>query len=142
MRAGVYDLSPRQPVAHTTPWGQWVTRSRVEVIGNTSADRRVILLAPLVWRDPDGTEIETPEGLLSDGASLPRSTWWLMGGRLALDYLRSALVHDFACRQRTGSSVDATTRFYRGLRADGMAFWRADTCRVTVRHFGPQWGPA
>ncbi|MGL4649663.1 MAG: DUF1353 domain-containing protein [Caldilineaceae bacterium] len=134
---GVFSLAPT-----SGPWGRWLDRAQVEVFGERSAERRVALLTPLRWCDPEGLVITVPEGLLSDGASVPRVAWWLMGGRLALDYIRAAFVHDMACRTRTapfGSSTDSAVRFYRGLRADGMAFWKADLCRDAVQWFGPQW---
>jgi Protein of unknown function (DUF1353) len=136
----VHTLAPT--LGPETQWGRWLDRAQVEVYGARSTERRVVLLTPLRWRDPDGTILTVPEGLMADGASVPRFAWWLMGGRLALDYIRPAFVHDLACRMRGGvfgSSTESATRFYRGLRADGMAFWKADLCRDAVQWFGPQW---
>ena len=79
---------------------------------------------------------------MSDGATIPFGVWWLMGGRLALDYIRAAFVHDFWCETRPpgSSSHEAAVRFYNGLRADGMGYHQARWCFRGVVKFGPQWG--
>lgn len=129
-----------------TQWGAWENKgTRVEVLQHSGRERRVILLEPLTWRDPDGREVTVPEGYNSDGASLPQAVWWLMGGRLALEYIRAAMVHDFSCVFKADypalvlSEEEASIRFYRGLRADGMGFPRARLCYRGVHHFGPEW---
>lgn len=129
-------------IGPATPWGRWRDRARVEVYGHTSATRRVALLDPLTWEEPDGRLIVVPAGFMSDGATIPRVAWWCMGGRLALDYIRPAFLHDLACLVRNevfGTSGEAAHRFYRGLRADGMSHRRAHVCFLGVNYLGPQW---
>lgn len=123
--------------------GRWCNNVRVEAFGDSAATRRVVLLSPLEWQDGNGRVHVVPEGFVSDGATLPPYVWWLMGGRLALDYIRPAIMHDFACTMRRPlyepTSVDAARRFYLGLRAERMADWKATLCHVAVRYRGPQW---
>jgi len=129
-----------------TQWGAWENKgTRVEVLQHTGRERRVVLMDSLVWRDPDGQTIVVPEGYNSDGASIPYGVWWLMGGRLALEYIRAAFVHDISCVYKAqypamvGSEEEASVRFYPGLRADGMRFMKARLCYHGVSVFGPQW---
>lgn len=147
MTAGVTQWVPLRPqsMASRTQWGAWLNPVEVRVTGTSPADRRVILREPLSWENPDGSTITVPEGWTSDGATLPPATWWLLGGKLALDWIRSAIVHDFACVSGLlllPSNTAASDLFYRGLRADSMGFNRARLAYHTTRTFGPQWGPS
>ena len=108
-------------------------------------DRLVVLNEPLTWTDPDGTVITIPAGFTSDGASLPSSVWWLLGGKLSLEWISAAIVHDFSVvfyattAPFAPSHRVAAERFYRGIRADGMGFNRAKLAQHAVTMFGPQW---
>lgn len=127
-----------------TPWGIWLAPVEVLVTGSSPRDRRVVLREPLSWENPDGTTITVPDGWVSDGATLPQSTWWLLGGRLSLDWIRAAMVHDYLCAEQTlvPSNTVASEWFYRGLRADGMGYNRARLAYHATRIYGPQWGSA
>lgn len=124
------------------PFGVWTGALDVTVVRVSDGTKRVMLREPLAWTDPDGTTVTIPAGFLSDGASLPPATWWLLGGKLALDWISAALVHDYACVHRpawAATSARAHARFYDGLRADGMPAWRARAAYTAVSLFGPRW---
>ena len=139
-------LPAPQPVI-ATAWGAWENKGTlVEIIGSTTGQRKVVLREPLRWVDKDGTVITIPEGYVSDGATIPRIAWWLMGGKLSLDYIRAAFVHDYSVVYHNAmagswaqSNEIAAERFYCGLRADSMGFYKASACRIAVTRFGPQW---
>jgi hypothetical protein len=130
------------PVKRTS-WGVWLSPVEVLVMGTSARDRRVALREPLTWENPDGSTLTVPEGWTSDGATLPAATWWALGGRLSLDWIRAAIVHDYLCADatRVPSNAAASEWFYRGLRADGMGFNRARLAYHATRLYGPQWGP-
>lgn len=136
------------PYAAPTAWGWWPDQTLdVEVMTFASGRRVVVLQESLLWIDPNGAAVRVPSGFVCDGASIPRFAWILMGGKLSLDFLRSAIVHDYTILVAEGQSSvewaltsrDASVRFYRGLRADGMGFVRARTAYRTVEWFGPEW---
>jgi hypothetical protein len=60
-------------------------------LGNWS---RWTLLAPLTYTGSTGA-ITAPEGMVTDGASIPRWLWWLLSptGR----WLAAAVIHDMGC---------------------------------------------
>jgi hypothetical protein len=45
-----------------------------------------------------GEIITTPKGFLSDGASIPKPFWIIVGHPLECDNLKAALIHDFMCK--------------------------------------------
>lgn len=124
-----------------TEWGTWPSSLSVALRDIPNLGRRVMLLESLIWIDPDGRVWRVPSGFLSDGATIPAAAWWLMGGRLALGYIRAAFLHDWLCytRPKVPSSIMAAQMFHDGLRADGMSAWRATLCYQAVRWFGPGW---
>lgn len=113
----------------------------MDLTGITPTTRRVRLLESLVWIDLRFGVHRVPSGFSSDGASLPEHVWWLLGGKLSLDFVKAALLHDYYCTVRSPlvSSRLAAALFRRGLRADGMSAWRASACYYGVRWFGPTW---
>lgn len=99
----------------------------------------VVLLAPLEWRE-GANVITVPAHFYSDGASVPRLAWWLVGHPFERRLRRAAILHDYECVVREGRSTDAHARFRRALRADGCAPWRAWALWAVVRVVGPRWG--
>lgn len=43
----------------------------------------------------DGTFTVVPKGFITDGASIPKAFWSIIGGPLSRPYLYAAIVHDF-----------------------------------------------
>jgi hypothetical protein len=87
-----------------------------------------------------GEVIEVPAGFVSDGASIPRFAWTLIGHPLHRRVRRSGVLHDFECRyQLPWSSTTAHRRFGRALRVDGLGSTRAWIMERSVRGFGPRW---
>lgn len=77
-----------------------------------------------------------PNGFQTNGASIPRPFWFIVGSPYAPEVIHAALVHDwlYLCH-----AVDRTTAddiFYERMIADGVLRWRALIMRVAVRIFG------
>jgi hypothetical protein len=100
---------------------------------------RVRLAAPLVWRDPQGAEHCVPVGFWSDGATIPRWAWWLVGGPLDGPYRRAAILHDWQCVVKVEPAATVHRRFYRAMRADGVPAWIAGLFYGVVQLAGPRW---
>lgn len=81
---------------------------------------RVRLLEDFVYHDADGRRWVAPKGLVSDGASIPRAAWAIIGPPIGGPYFFAALQHD--ARYRLG---DCTKQ-----QAD-MLLWDASLCGGT-----------
>jgi endonuclease G len=119
--------------------GAWLTIPRIEVFAQGGNPRESVqLVEPLGWADADGREWWVPAGFRYNGASVPRPFWSIVGHPLGGRVLRASGLHDWHCRMHDDDSGGAHRRFYEGLRADGVARWRADLMYAAVRNFGPQ----
>lgn len=122
-------------------FGCWPRAYGIEIYKMKSS-KVVVLNDSLEWIDSGGTHCIVPAGFVSDGATLPSFAWWLLGGKLSLDWISSAIVHDFSCVVKPAwarTNTIAAVRFYRGLRADGMSWWKARLAYYAVKTFGPKW---
>jgi Protein of unknown function (DUF1353) len=79
------------------PETRWLTETDEE-------DRRMKLLAPFSFLDPDGKEWIAPVDYCVDGALIPRAVWTLVGLQYTGDYRRASVVHDKACNDAVGNS--------------------------------------
>jgi hypothetical protein len=109
--------------------------------------RQVRLLQPLDYTDRFGSLWSAPAGLISDGASIPRQCWTLIGSPYTGPYRRIAFVHD-AAYQGGGRLVrsdghiftytrsDADSMLREGMLFEGASIGLADTIYEAVRQFG------
>lgn len=81
----------------------------------------------------------TPAGYETDGASIPRWAWTAVGSPFTGKYLRSAIIHDYACdvKDRDWRKVHRT--FYEAMLVDGVDPIQAKTMYAAVYHKGPRW---
>lgn len=115
----------------TEPAGTWIT---------SPGDRpNFVLSEDFLYRDPDAIRWLAPKGTRVDGASIPQVLWSVLGGPFDGDYLHASIIHDHFCDTRERTS-DATHRaFYNGMRAKGVARWKAEAMYWGVSAFGPRW---
>ena len=105
------------------------------------------LKAPLSFVDFENRTWDVPEGYVSNGASIPRAFWSLMGGPLDGPYRDASIIHDYYCEKFTEPWPDEYKRqwrnvhraFYYGMRARGVPEIKAKTMYGAVYHFGPRW---
>jgi hypothetical protein len=79
----------------------------------------VTLLSDLSFVDPDGLSWISPKGLVTDGASIPRALWSIVGSPFTGNYRRAAVIHDRFCDTRDRSWRATHYVFYLASRADG-----------------------
>lgn len=103
------------------------------------ADAEFALADDLVFHDEDGTVVTVPGGTRSDGASIPRWLWSLVGHPLTGRYVYPAFLHDWECTVRAAIADTVHRRFYRALRSRGMHWLRAEVLWSAVKAFGPRW---
>jgi hypothetical protein len=127
------------PTTEVGPWGQWRSDARVELLLD---GRHISMAAPLIFVDRDGVVHVIRTGFVSDGASIPRWLWSLVGGPLSGRYRRAALLHDWLYHLiREGiismSWWTADRLFEDAMRADGVPAAKAFAFRhaVTARRW-------
>lgn len=88
-----------------------------------------------------------PQGLMTDGASIPRPFWTILGGPFEGPYRRAAVMHDAAYqahgKMRTAMGwwrlydrSDADRMLYEGMLTDGCPKFKALAIYYAVRAFG------
>ncbi len=101
---------------------------------------QVRLEADVVYVDPADTRWIAPKGFISDGASIPRAFWSIVGGPLDGSYRGPAFVHDRYCATQSAPSHDVHRMFYLACRAAGVGALEAKILYAAVRIGGPRWG--
>jgi len=99
-------------------------------------DRRMKLIEPFWFRDPDGKQWDAPAGSVIDGASIPRELWTIVGSPYTGDYRRASIVHDLACADADGDEDKrraADRMFFQACRAGGCSIWQSTVLYVGVR---------
>ena len=61
---------------------------------------RYVLMKDFSYKDPKGKIWTTKQGYKTDGASIPRVLWSVIGDPYGGGYIKSAVIHDQACDDR------------------------------------------
>lgn len=78
--------------------------------------------------------ITVPKGFVSDGASIPRLLWVVLGSPFSPKLIRAAIQHDYLIA--IGFSGDARDlQFYTTLRKYGVKTWKAYVMYLGVRYW-------
>ena len=115
---------------------------------DSGGDHRSALLdKTMIYTDSKGRRWVAPAGMVSDGASIPRVLWSIIGGPYEGSYRRGAWLHDYAY-QCGGSMVlpdgsvlcytrsDADWMLCDAIRADGGSILLADSIYAALELFG------
>lgn len=98
------------------------------------------LVAPLEVLLPEAAEgpsaVRVRPGFRTDGASIPRYLWWLIGHPMHAPFVRGAVVHDFYYRTATIERAVADAILRAMLIEDGVSAIRAGVMYYAVRAFG------
>lgn len=89
--------------------------------------------------DPNGLRWTTPAGTAVDGASIPQAFWSFIGGPFEGEYINASVIHDYYCHTKERTAHDTHRNFYYGMRAAGVAPWKANFMYWAVAAFGPDW---
>lgn len=79
---------------------------------------------------------EVPAGYVTDGASVPRFLWRVLGPPVAADTVGAAIRHDYAYATGRVSRAEADNELYLHLRVAGVGVPRAFAYWLGVRLFG------
>lgn len=102
--------------------------------------RNFKVVAAFSFVDSKGRRWDVPEGVTTDGASVPRWAWSIFPP-FAGKHLKAAVVHDHFCQTRSKSWQDVHRVFYQAMLASGVTQNSAKTMYAAVYFFGPRWLP-
>jgi len=94
-----------------------------------------MLLDPLSFVRKNGAIYTAEELFHTDGASIPKWLWSLVGGPLSGKYAKSAVIHDKLCRSGIVPRKKADKIFLEAMKADGVAFWKRRAMYMAVRAY-------
>ena len=80
-----------------------------------------------------------PIGTVTDGASIPRFLWPIVGGPFEGKYRSAAVIHDYYCDVRVRTWEEVDRMFYEAMISGGVDEVQAQTIYFAVRTFGPHW---
>lgn len=89
--------------------------------------------------DPEGEIWGVPKGTITDGASIPRVLWSLVGSPFTGDYIKAAVVHDHFCDMKSRGWKETHRVFYHAMRAGGEPEGMAKLMYLGVYYRGPRW---
>ena len=93
------------------------------------------LTKPFEYYNPP-VRIVAPIGYITDGASIPRVAWRLIGSAWAGKYARAAVIHDYGYHVQALSRKRVDQIFLEGMKILGVSWWRRGTMHNMVRLFG------
>lgn len=103
----------------------------------------MVVLLEINYTDPRGRIWTVPEMFLTDGASIPRPLWALIGPPTTGRYRVPAVLHDAAYSCVGITKEDADRMFYEAMREAGVGFVLARLMWGAVKLFGrPAWEEA
>ena len=77
-----------------------------------------------------------PAGYPTDGASVPRFLWRVLGPPFEADTIAAAIKHDWEYDRDMKSRAEIDAEFYHDLREHGVGIFRASLYWLGVRLFG------
>ncbi len=100
---------------------------------------RMEIGSPFGFVDGKGRRWEVAAGVQTDGASIPRALWSIVGSPFTGKYLRAAVIHDRYCESKHRSWMDTHDVFYEAMLASGVDQKHALLMWAAVYRFGPRW---
>ena len=125
-----------QTIPGATKWGYY---SGDPVTRWSPDGRNMILVTELRYTDPKGEVWVAPVGSVTDGASIPRYLWSIMGGPFEGQYRNAAVLHDVAYGEHNRPWQDCDRMFYYAMRCSGVNEVEAKTMFYALFKFGHHW---
>ena len=98
--------------------------------------RRMQVVEPVEFRDEAGRVWRVPLGFVTDGASIPRELWSIIGSPFTGPYRIAAVLHDAAYATLGVAKLDADRMLREAALAMGCSRWLADALYAGVRAGG------
>jgi hypothetical protein len=101
--------------------------------------RLMELVEAYTFIDRKTKEWPVPARTQTDGASIPRALWPIIGGPFEGQYRVPAIIHDYYCSLRKETWQATHAMFYEAMRASGCGELRAKVMYAGVYFGGPRW---
>ena len=79
--------------------------------------------------------VEVPIGFVTDGASIPKFVWSVLGSPWSGKYARAAVIHDYLCVVKTYPQSKIDYIFYQGMRILKVSYLKRTLMYLAVRVF-------
>ena len=99
--------------------GSFSGNPKTEWLSENGEDRDMRLLEAFWYTDPNGRRWEAPKGVVTNGATIPRTLWSSVGSPFTGRYRRAAIVHDVALRKPGMVRDEADSMFFLACMAGG-----------------------
>jgi Protein of unknown function (DUF1353) len=101
--------------------------------------RNMRVLQDFSYTDWQGHTLTAVKGFISDGATIPRSVWSLVGGPWDGRYRNAAVIHDVGCDSHKYTWRDTDRLFFEAMLDSGVTRSLALTMYWGVLVGGPRW---
>lgn len=119
--------------------GFWINKPVVASFDEDLPKGYIRTKSYLGYTDDKGLLWEAPIGTITDGASIPKAFWWIIGSPLNPEYIEAAIIHDKYCRSMERPSRDVHAVFEKMLKeSPDVPKWKRIAMAFAVRHFGPR----
>ena len=125
-----------EPGSTGTKWGYY---SGDPILKWNPDGRTMTVMTELSYTDPQGIIWDAPVGSVTDGASLPRYLWSIMGGPFEGKYRNASVLHDVAYEKHNRPWWDCDRMFYNAMRCSGVSVGEAKTMYYALYKFGRHW---
>jgi len=93
------------------------------------------LIDDFIYQENDDKFIIVPKGFRTDGASIPRQFWSIVGNPFE-EYFESAVVHDYLYRKKIGTKSHADKVFLQAMKDQGVNPIKRRIMYWAVKYFG------
>jgi uncharacterized protein DUF1353 len=125
-----------QPAPAGAKWGYY---SGDPILKWNPDGRTMTVMTELSYTDPQGVIWDAPAGSVTDGASIPRYLWSVMGGPFEGKYRNASVLHDVAYEKHNRPWWDCDRMFYNAMRCSGVSAAEAKTMYYALYKFGHHW---
>lgn len=119
--------------------GKFQGRVVTEWLRDTSDDRLMRLEEDFIFIDDNDIQWVAPKGSITDGASIPRYLWSIMGPPLSGRYRRAAVIHDVYCKNQDRPYPMVHKMFHEAMLVDRVGPIKAQLMYTGVKIGGPKW---
>jgi len=91
------------------------------------------LTSPFEYRTGGNLTIKIPEGFITDGASIPKFAYSIIGSPWTGKYAKISVVHDFLYKKHLYPRKVSDKIFLNGMKILGVSWWRRRIMYTAVR---------
>lgn len=126
-------------VVHTLIYGKFTGTLELHPVGDGI---HMTVVEAISYEDGLGHELDVPANFETDGASIPRALWSIVGSPFSGgNYVEAAVIHDEGCVSHKYDWQTTHMMFYRAMIDSGVSEHYAKVLYYGVRLGGPRWQP-